>query len=138
MSQENVEIARASIEAYNRMDWDAALKDASPGFECDLSRAVGPQHDVYRLDQMRRFWSEFAESWESVRIEPHEFIEAGEHVVVPLTMQTRGRDGIEVQARVTWTWTILDGALVRLCMYQDRQQALEAVGLTEQDAHADS
>src|SRR5215213_1428820 len=103
---------------------------------CDLSRAVGPQHDVYRLDQMRRFWSEFAESWESVRIEPHEFIEAGEHVVVPLTMHTRGRDGIEVQARITWTWTILDGDLVRLCMYQDRQDALEAVGVSEQDAHA--
>jgi ketosteroid isomerase-like protein len=138
MSRENVEIARASIEAYNRMDWDGALKDASPDFECDLSRAVGPQHDVYRLDQMRRFWSEFAESWESVRIEPHEFIEAGEHVVVPLTMHTRGRDGIEVQARITWTWTILDGDLVRLCMYQDRQEAIEAVGLSEQDAHADS
>jgi ketosteroid isomerase-like protein len=138
MSRENLEIARASIEAYNRMDWDGALKDASPDFECDLSRAVGPQHDVYRLDQMRRFWSEFAESWESVRIEPHEFIEAGEHVVVPLTMHTRGRDGIEVQARITWTWTILDGDLVRLCMYQDRQEALEAVGLSEQDAHADS
>jgi ketosteroid isomerase-like protein len=132
MSRENVEIARASIEAYNRMDWDGALKDASPDFECDLSRAVGPQHDVYRLDQMRRFWSEFAESWESVRIEPHEFIEAGEHVVVPLTMHTRGRDGIEVQARITWTWTILDGDLLRLCMYQDRQEALEAVGLSEQ------
>jgi ketosteroid isomerase-like protein len=138
MSRESVEIARASIEAYNRMDWDGALKDASPDFECDLSRAVGPQHDVYRLDQMRRFWSEFAESWESVRIEPYEFIEAGEHVVVPLTMHTRGRDGIEVQARITWTWTILDGDLVRLCMYQDRQEALEAVGLSEQDAHADS
>jgi ketosteroid isomerase-like protein len=138
MARENVEIARASIEAYNRMDWDGALKDASPDFECDLSRAVGPQHDVYRLDQMRRFWSEFAESWESVRIEPHEFIEAGEHVVVPLTMHTRGRDGIEVQARITWTWTILDGDLVRLCMYQDRQEAIEAVGLSEQDAHADS
>jgi ketosteroid isomerase-like protein len=138
MWRENVEIARASIEAYNRMDWDGALKDASPDFECDLSRAVGPQHDVYRLDQMRRFWSEFAESWESVRIEPHEFIEAGEHVVVPLTMHTRGRDGIEVQARITWTWTILDGDLVRLCMYQDRQEAIEAVGLSEQDAHADS
>jgi ketosteroid isomerase-like protein len=132
MSRENVEIARASIEAYNRMDWDGALKDASPDFECDLSRAVGPQHDVYRLDQMRRFWSEFAESWESVRIEPHEFIEAGEHVVVPLTMHTRGRDGIELQARITWTWTILDGDLVRLCMYQDRQEAIEAVGLSEQ------
>ena len=27
MSQENVEIVRASIDAWNRGDWDATLKD---------------------------------------------------------------------------------------------------------------
>jgi ketosteroid isomerase-like protein len=130
MSQENVEMVRASIDAYNRGDWDAALKDAAPGFELDLSRAIGPQHDVYALGQIRRFWSEFAGSWESVWVESHEFIESGEHVVVPLTMHTRGRDGIEVRARVTWTWTFRAGAAVGICMYQDREEALEAVGLS--------
>ena len=138
MSQENVELASASIEAYNRMDWDGALKDASPDFECDLSRAVGPQHDVYRLDQMRRFWSEFAESWESVRIEPHEFIEAGDRLVMPHTVHVRGRDGIEVVSRPTFVWTIRNGAIERVTLYQERQDALEDLGLSEQDAHASS
>jgi hypothetical protein len=32
---------------------------------------------------------------------------------------------------VTWTWTIRDGNIKRLCMYQERQEALEAVGLSE-------
>ncbi len=131
MSQENVEIVRAAIDAYNRGDWDAALKDAPPDFEFDLSRAVGPQHGVWGRDQMQRFWAEFAENWESSRIEPHEFIEGGEHVVVPWTLHALGRDGIEVQARVTWTCTIRDGVIVRVCMYQERQEALEAAGLRE-------
>ena len=60
-----------------------------------------------------------------------EFIEAGEHVVVPCTFHARGRDGIELQARVTWTFTIRDGAVERICLYQERQEALEAAGLSE-------
>ena len=131
MSQQNVDIVRAAIDAYNRGEWESLLNDADPGFELDLSRAAGPLHGVYGLDQIRRFWSEFADSWESVRIEPHEFIEAGADVVVPWTLHVTGRDGIEVQARVTWIWTIRDGAVERLCMYQERQDALEAVGLSE-------
>jgi ketosteroid isomerase-like protein len=80
---------------------------------------------------MQRVLSEFRQSWESVRIEPHEFIEVDEHVVVPWTAHMVGRDGIEVEARVTWTWTILDGAIERVCMYQEREEALDAAGLTE-------
>jgi ketosteroid isomerase-like protein len=85
MSRENVDIVRAAIDAYNRGDLESALKDASPGFECDLSRASGPQNDVYGRAEMERLWTEFAEGWESVRIEPDEFIEEGDDVVVPWT-----------------------------------------------------
>ena len=49
-----------------------------------------------------------------------------------------GRDGIEVGSRPTLVWTIRDGAIERVSMYQERQDALEAVGLSEQDAHAES
>jgi SnoaL-like domain len=71
------------------------------------------------------------ENFESSRIEPHEFIEAGEHVVVPWTFHAVGRDGLEVQARLTWLFTIRDGAIQRACMYQERSEALEAAGLSE-------
>ncbi len=134
MSQENVEIVRAAIDALSRGDVDAALKHADPGFEYDFSRAIGPSHGVYGLDQMQHFWDEFAEPWESLRFEADEFIEAGEHVVTPLTNRFQGREGIEVQARPVFVWTIRDGAIVRISMYQERKDALEAVGLPEQDA----
>jgi ketosteroid isomerase-like protein len=138
MSQENVEVVKAWFDAFNREDWDAAFKDAAPGAEIDMSRAVGPWRGVYGLDQVRRVMEEFRETWESARQEPHEFIEAGDLVVVPSTVHLKGRDGIEVSASATTVWTIRDGAIERVTMYQDRQEALEAVGLSEQDAHADS
>jgi ketosteroid isomerase-like protein len=81
---------------------------------------------------------EFTETWESVRAEPHEFIEAGDLVVVPQTLHVRGREGIEAVSHVAHVWTIRDGAIERVSMYQERQDALDAVGLSEQDARAES
>jgi ketosteroid isomerase-like protein len=131
MSQENVEIVEAAINAANREDWDAMFQDMTPGFELDMSRAVGPGRGIHGLDQARRNLTEFAASWESVRVEPHEFIEAGDLVVVPWTVHVRGRDGIEVVSRPTFVWTIRDGAIERISLYQERRDALEAVGLRE-------
>ena len=138
MSQENVEIVKAAIDAVDRGDWDAAFQDAAPGFEYDLSRAVGPDRGIYGLDQARRNWEEFAANWESFRAEPHELIEVGDHVVVPGTGHMVGRDGIEVVVRTTNVSTIRNGAIERMVMYQEKEDALEAVGLSEQDAHAGS
>jgi ketosteroid isomerase-like protein len=138
MSQENVEIVKAWYDAYNREDWDAMIKDAAPGFEVDSSRAVGPWRGVFGLDQIRRMLGEFRETWESARMEPHEFIEAGDLVVVPSTQHVKGRGGIELVVRGAFVWTIRNGAIERMVMYQSRQDALEDLGLSEQDAHADS
>ena len=138
MSQENVKIVRAAIDAANRDDWDAFYKDMAPGVELDMSRAVGPVSGVLSLDQLRRAQEDLAGYWESLRIEPNEFIEAGDLVVVPHTVHVRGRDGIEVVSRPTFVWTIRDGAIERISLYQERQDALEDLGLSEQDAHADS
>lgn len=138
MSHEKVAIVEAATNAYKREDWDALFQAAAPGFELDMSRSIGPARGVYGLDQLRRFLEELADSWESVRIEPHEFIQAGDLVVMPQTTHVRGRDGIEVAARSTLVWTIRDRAIERVSMYQEREDALEAVGPSQQDAHADS
>ena len=138
MSQENVELIRTAIDAINRNDRDALVELAAPSFEYDVSRAVGPWRGVYTLDEVPRLWEEFTGAWESFRYEADEFIASGKHVVTPFTNQMRGRDGIEVQARAVFLWTIHDGAIARLCLYQDQREALEASGLSEQDAHADS
>jgi ketosteroid isomerase-like protein len=65
---------------------------------------------------------------ESVRYELEDFIDAGEYVVTPFANRVSGRDGIEVLAHGTWLWTIRGGAIVRVCLYQERQ---EAAGLRE-------
>jgi ketosteroid isomerase-like protein len=132
MSQENVEIIRAAIDAINRGDLEGVLKDADPDFEFDLSRAVGPVQGVFKLDQTRGLLEEFFGMWEAVRWEIDELREVGDHVAASTTNYLRGRDGIEITARTPWVWTFRDGSIVRQCGYQEWQEALEAVGLSEQ------
>ena len=110
---------------------------AAPGFELDFSRSAGPGRGVFGLDQIRRITEEFREVWESDWLEPHD-IEAGDLVVVPGTQHVKGRDGIEVAARGVYVWTIRNGALERMVMYQNKEDALEDLGLSEQNAHAES
>jgi ketosteroid isomerase-like protein len=83
MSQENVATARAFLEAYNREEFDAALELGAPGLVLDFSRAIGPYRGVYRRNEIRGFLEELNATFESVRFEPRDFIDAGDYVWCP-------------------------------------------------------
>jgi uncharacterized protein len=139
MSRENVEVIRRAIEAFNRRDLDGWLQDLHPDAEADWSESPGVHAGVYRgRGEIRRFWAEWLDLFEEIVARPEAFIDAGEHVVVPFRIYLRGRDGIEVDARGASVLRLRDGKIVHGKLYLSQSEALEAVGLSEQDAHADS
>jgi ketosteroid isomerase-like protein len=80
-----------------------------------------------------------AEALDDFTVEVEQLFDAGDQVVVFLTSQGRGRiSGIEVSRKLAQVCTVRDGQVIKIVGYDDRAQALEAVGLSEQDAHADS
>jgi hypothetical protein len=112
MSQENVEIARQAHEAFGRpdldvFDLDALYRYADPDLVVDWSRSHGDR----------------------VVVEPLEFIDHRECVVVPHHLRARGRNGVQVEAHSTTVFTIREGRIVELRLYRDRADALKAVGL---------
>lgn len=131
MPRTNREMVLGFIEGINRQDWSATFADAAPDFEIDLSRAIGPYRGVYGIEDAQRLFGEFTESWQSLRIDAaaDELIEAGDAVLGTLTMHVHGRDGINLTSTVSWVWTVRDGKLARASMYQERSDALQAVGL---------
>lgn len=71
MSQENVGIVRAAIDAWSRGDRDAGFKDAAPEFEVDNTRDLGEWRELHTTPgQVKRMWGQLTETWESVRVEP--------------------------------------------------------------------
>ena len=132
MSQKNVEVAQRNQDAFNRRDLATWLATFRADAEIDWSRSRGPQKGVYRGHRKCvDFWDVFWETFEDIQVELHGFTEVGSDVMAPNTAHVRGRDGIEVVARSTFVWTVEDGQITRFRMFQERAEALEAIGLEE-------
>jgi ketosteroid isomerase-like protein len=132
MSQENVETVRRSLEAWNRRDPITQLALWHSDAVIDWSRARGPLKGVYRgEDERDAFREEFWSTFQYDHIETHDYIESGSEVVVPNTAHMHGRDGIEVTASATFVYTVENGQITRLRLFQERAEALEAAGLRE-------
>jgi ketosteroid isomerase-like protein len=132
MSQENVEVVRRNIEAWNRRDLTAWLGSYSPDAEIDWSRARGPSKGVYRgRGKQEAFWDAYWSKFEDVQLQPSDFTEAGSEVVISNTAHIRGRDGTEETSRAAFVFTVENGQIARHRMFQERAEALEAVGLRE-------
>jgi ketosteroid isomerase-like protein len=137
VSQENVEIARQAHEAFSHprldgFDLDRFYRYADPDLVIDWSRSDGVEAGIYGGEaETRRFWSTFFEVFDRVVVEPLEFIEHGDQVVVPHHLHASGRDGLTVDARAVVVLTFSEGRIVELRLYQERAEALKAVGLEE-------
>lgn len=125
---EAVRIVVAAVERWGRKGAEPVLADATPDCEIDLSRARGPYAGVYGLDDAVSLHEAFLDHWGTRDLALGEPLAAGDSVVVPFTDRFSGRQGVEVEATGVWVGTVRDGALARLCLYQDLDEALEAVG----------
>ena len=143
MSQENVEIVRAVFEAWNAGDMEALLADVHPELvyhpradEPDPSPHVG-------RDAFERLVRGFVDSFSEITFEVLEVIDAGDHVIASTVLHVvlRGQgsaSGAGVSDAYVFVYKLRDGLVVEGWEYRTKEEALEAVGLSEQDAHADS
>jgi ketosteroid isomerase-like protein len=132
MSQQDIDVVRASIEAYNRRDLDALGRLNRPDLEVDWSASVGLEARVYRgLDEVMRFYRNFLETFEQVTVLPDRFIDGEGSVVVPNAAEMHGRDGIKTVAHSTLVFELRDGRIARIRLFQETEAALEAAGLSE-------
>jgi ketosteroid isomerase-like protein len=139
MSQEYVEIVKAGIDAYNRRDFDAWLTHFDPEvvwWAIADEPEPGPFHGYEAVMNMITRWLDLLPD---VRFEAKEYIDAGEYVILPARIcgHVAGSDADVVVDQV-FVDRFLDGKIVEVREYRTREEALAAVGLSEQDAHADS
>jgi ketosteroid isomerase-like protein len=132
MSQENVDKAREFIAAYNRRDFDLAVKDFDPEIEWVLP--ARQRSDSGRgPDAALRFFEEIDDAMDELRLEPQEFIDAGDRVATRLRHHGRGRgSGVEIDEELYHqVATFRDGKIVRMEYFADWDEARAAAGLSE-------
>ena len=135
MSEENVETARMAFEAWNRRDLQSVLDLFHPDVVWEENVQVFPGMDrIYRGHEGFLKWDRdaFSEVWESIAVEPLEFIDAGDHVVALLRLSGKGQgSGVDVELAIYNVLTFRDGKVAWRRLYTDRAEALEAAGLSE-------
>jgi ketosteroid isomerase-like protein len=131
MSQENVEVVRGVIEAYNAGDWPRYFSRLDPGIEW-WDREDDPGATVHRGHEgVRAFLAELGEAAE-LRVDAKEFVDAGDYVVVCLRLYGRGKgSGAGFEEHEVHALRLRNGKVVETREYRTKAQALEAVGLSE-------
>ncbi len=130
MSQENVDKTLDFIAAYNRRDFDAAVEFFDPEIEWVLP-ALQRADSGRGPDEVKRFWRGLDETFEELRLDPQESVDAGDRVAVRLRYYGRGKgSGVEIESELYHqVTTFRDGTMVRIEYVTDWAEALEAAGL---------
>ena len=135
MSEENIQIARRAYAAFNAAGIDGILDFLDPEIEWRMWEQFAREPRIYRgHDGVREVLGVFRENFDDFAAEPTEFIDAGDHVVVPvrLTGKEKGSGGSSV-FELVHVWTANGERAVRLDVYASRAEALDSLGLNSAD-----
>ena len=133
-----MEIVRAAYEAWNAGDMDALRELYDPAV---ITRAIEgwPEPGPYvGREAVMRWMAQLRETWDADTVElTSDFIAAGDRVAGRVIWHGAGR-GPEANMGMTVVQTVRDGRIFYVEYFWDYAKALEALGLSEQDAQADS
>jgi ketosteroid isomerase-like protein len=131
MSQENVEIVRRGYDHYNRTG-EAEYDVLDPEVVYDVSRRTFDPRVYHGHQGVREFLALIREQWATMRLEPQDFVDSEDTVVVSIRLVGVGKEsGVETTADAAHVWTFRDGKIIRQTTFQTMAEALEAAGLSE-------
>jgi ketosteroid isomerase-like protein len=131
MSEENVELARQSIDAVNRRDLDALLGLMDEDVE-SVSRIAAMEGGLHGHDGVRRWWQAWFEAFPDYSIEVVEMRDLGEVALATFRAVGHGA-GSEVpfEDKVWHASRWRNGKCAWWQVFYTEAEALEAAGLSE-------
>jgi len=127
MSAENVEAVRAAYEAFMRGDLGAVADTFADDVEWETPESLplgglvrGREAVIGNFAQIPSYWSSFS-------VEPEEYIDAGDHVVVTGVQRATGPGG-SFESRYLHLFRLSGGKVVRGEFIGDSAKARDALG----------
>ena len=134
MSEENVEIVRQALDATSGGDPNAPQAVFDPSIEWDMSGVAGwLEERVYRGEEVGDFLRAWADSWQHWHFSFGEVREAAEDRVFAAIHEVgRGTESdVAVEQDRYLVFTLRARRILRVQMFSERLDALEAAGLSE-------
>jgi ketosteroid isomerase-like protein len=132
MSEQNVAVVRSLYEAFGRGDVPSVLAAMDPGIVwneaenfvyADRNPYVGPGAIVEGV------FARLGGEWDSFRVGPQEFLDAGDAVVVTGRYTGRCKQTNQgMDAQFAHVWKLRGGKVVRFQQYTDTLQVARAAG----------
>jgi ketosteroid isomerase-like protein len=131
MSQENVEIARNAVLAFNRRDVPALVDLTTDDFQWVTWTGTVEPTVYHGADGLASYFRD-ADVWEVLNLDVQEFRDLSDGVLVAGTFHARGGgSGAEIHAPYFSAFFVSGGKLARVLSFRTEAEALEAVGLRE-------
>ena len=133
MSEENVELVRAHIEAWRAEDAPRALAFLDPHVVLDVSRTGGIDSAFHGHEAIAEFFRRYAGTFEDYRWEIERLTDLGSGAVLAVSRETgRGKgSGVPVDRPLATLYTVIGGKIARITTFRSEREALEAAGLRE-------
>ena len=134
MSRENVDLLRRGFEHVARTG-EFFREAAHPDFVWDTTTFSSEGMNLRKcvgVDEANRWLAEWTEPFENWSLDLEEVFDAGDQVVTFIRQHANAKHGgPEVEMRLAQVWTFREGLIARMEMYANRDEALEAAGLSE-------
>ena len=138
MSQENVEIVREAMDAYNLGDKDEWAQFMDPELETFPVPEFPEPGPLIGPDAAWDFYERFGETlagsklYETAEVETAELIDAGERVFACQRTRLQGRGSVEeIEFKLWGVHTFDQGRWLRTQWFLERSEALAAAGLSQ-------
>ena len=131
MSQENAEIVRASLEAWNERDMDALRERYADDVVTWPPKGWPEEGPFVGRDTVMAQWERMRGLWDEGEVEMvADYIEAADRVAVRMIWHWKG-PAPEADSEATALFTIRNGKIRVAEFFWNYAEALEAVGLSE-------
>jgi ketosteroid isomerase-like protein len=133
MSQENLDLVRRGLDAYQRRDEHGMCDVAHAECEVFTFTVGGVEAQPFRGHAGIADWmAHELEPWAEWRLDPGEVREVGDRVLVRTMVTARGKGStLELAADAGVVFGFGEGRITRVWSYLNWHDALEAVGLSE-------
>jgi ketosteroid isomerase-like protein len=130
MSQENVEAAKAFVDAYNARNSEAVDRLLHPEAEITTLSTRAGMPDHWRQGTTKRYFEQLDEAWTDLRVEVEDYRELGERVVALGVLRGAGMSSqVEVVRHFATVFVIRNSQIVLLDTYDNWKAGLDAAGL---------